>query len=511
MKIIHSIFISVFILTIILPIVLFSLNKDPIQFNIYENRRLSSFPNFNNFNQFNYELESYINDNIPLRTLYISLYHYLFGWNLYAPVTPYIRGKYNNIFRIEEIIKQIGINNAPKFDYNEIINGMNFIAKKHNAKFIFLLVPDKESVMFDYLPNWIVQFKKYHQSYSLREILVRQLDKNNFVFIDLYNDMITQKSFLFNKRYDINHWNGNGLLLALHKINNFIDISQLEFSKHIKLEQYSYNVFPYLGQYSIEKVPRLVHFGEISNIKYIDYDKRNRWTGTDYTKNEFRDINSMALFSDSSLKNKFIFENKNIPSKTNMTPYIYLFNQHIQPFNKNYISYDFYKNVIKDIKANYIIYQITERTLDEKGFPNDPVFKILGRYALKKNENFVFPENIINKTNKEIADIELQVEKNTYFGISRKFKTNKNGEIYISFRYLAPKKTTATLEYSLDKDFSNIKKITANIGGGNDAVTFHIKSQPNKPIYARLSPGRVNGKYKFLEIPELREKMYNGF
>lgn len=471
MKLINLIFTVLFLLIISTPFIFFFTNIQTQKVEIYENRRLAHIPKYINIKQFNHDLELYINDNIPLRTNIISYYHYLWGWVLHSPVSSYIRGKDNHLFRKDELIKQIGINEYPNTKYNEIINGMNYIAKYHNIPFMFMLSPDKESVLLDYLPDWATKFKQRHKTMSLREYLLNDLNHVDFCLVDIYASFIDNPNLYFNKRYDVYHWNANGLELAMNKIVSFALLNNIyldNIKKYYSKIHMTNKVYPYYFNNSYENIYRLKLNNNFDNITYIKSSfKRKNWTSPDQTLNKNIKQNNLLLLSDSSFKTKFLSVAKNkFHSNSQLTPFIFVFRNYMHVFNKNYISYQYYSDNIKYVIPDIIVYQITERTLDEKGFPNDTVFKILGRYALKKNENFVFPENIVNKTNKEIADIELQVEKNTYFDISKEFKTNINGEIYISFRYLAPQKTIATLEYSLDKDFSNIKNITANIGGG---------------------------------------------
>ena len=69
---------------------------------IGENRALKKFPPLEeltkDIDKFNKELDKYINDNIPMRKIYISIYHNIVGYHLYSPVSKFIRGKDNQVF-----------------------------------------------------------------------------------------------------------------------------------------------------------------------------------------------------------------------------------------------------------------------------------------------------------------------------------------------------------------------------------------------------------------------------
>lgn len=198
-----------------------------------------------------------------------------------------------------------------------------------------------------------------------------------------------------------------------------------------------------------------------------------------------------------------------IKLENRILPFIFASSAYMQAFNKDYIDYDFLSNAIKEVKPDNVVYSITERTLIEKKVPKDPVFRMLGRYALGMNENFIFPEDL-SSPYIPISDKDgnLSVHNTPPFPIyiNKYLKTDDKGNIYISFRYSSPNNAReAVLEWTSDKEFkADIKRSAVKIGGGMQSISFHIKDKPEQTIYARITPGAALGKYEFHEIKELR-------
>ena len=485
---------------------------------IGENRALKKFPPLEeltkDIDKFNKELDKYINDNIPMRKIYISIYHNIVGYHLYSPVSKFIRGKDNQVFFIDTI-KHFSGQRVIKQNYNEIINGIAYIYNYYNIPFIFLLIPDKEDVLSDRLPNWIHSFRKRNAIESYREKIIDNLVHENFQLIDLYDNFTDTPEKYFNRAFDVGHYNSVGLNIAVNEIvkkagSLGVDLSDVYnyYTDDVTLEK---KVWPWVGQNSTEKVHKFKMSDNFTNIKSVKYGNRKGWTGEDLIINKNENVSAkLVLFSDSSLKSPFISSAiKKLKTKVSLTPFLFTTSKYLQTFNKGYIDYNYIYKVTEDIKPNLVIYQITERTLSD--FPNDNILRILGRKNINDtvrggvyNEYFVFPEEVSGVLDKQLK--EITIDKNKFMRITKDFQTDSNGNIYISFRYKTPKSSNAVLEYSFDKEFKRFTSISQKYQTSDKAISFNIKTEPNKKMYIRFKPGEYEGKYVFYEIPELREK-----
>ncbi len=518
-KILKIFFILLFLLIMSVPVFFTVSNFKILQSaDIGENRVLVHKDIMDNVSISDYpkQIEKYLNDNMAFRTQIIKMYHYIFAWQLYSPSANYIRIN-DEAYAAPLIKRYLDTPSLDSIPILEILSGINLITNYYNCKFIYLTIPDKISLWENHLPKWMLEFKKRHYKPSFYEYSHQNVNGYNFADIDLLTIFNQSSQELFSKRYDYYHYNHNGLDLSMKEIAsnidginnkkfNFNDFKNAYFFKNKKVE-----TVPRIGKYKDENIPFIYVEKKFNTTiktvenpyKIIHKDKR---AIADYLINTKNDGGINLLIStDSSFKSTGMDINiKGTNGK--IIPLIYGVNKYLHASLYEGINYEYLVNYLQFIDADVYVYAITERVLTV--IPRDKIFQIAGRYALNKNENFIFPENILFSS-EEISSADIEINKNNkYININKQLITDKNGEIYISFRYKSPKKTKAVLEYSSNKDFTDIKKVSTQLnGGGNlEGVSFHIKSNPNQPIYARLIPGNIDGKYVFSELKELREK-----
>lgn len=477
MKILKIFFILLFLLIMSVPIFFTVSNFNILQsVDIGENRALVHKDIIKNVSIPDYpkQIEKYLNDNMAFRTQIIKMYHYIFEWQLYSPSADYIRIN-DEAYAAPLIQRYLDTPSLQSIPILEILSGINLITNYHNCKFIYLTIPDKISLLENHLPKWMLEFKKRHYKPSFYEFSHQNVNGYNFADIDLLTKFKQSSKELFSKRYDYYHYNHNGLELTMkviashidgvnNKKFNFNDFENAYFFKNIKVE-----TVPRMGQYKQESIP-LIYPDENFNKtietvenphKIIHKDKR---TIADYLINKKNDGGINLLIStDSSFKTTGM--NINVKGANgNIIPLIYGVNKYLHASLYEGINYEYLVNYLQFIDADVYVYAITERVLNV--IPRDKIFEIAGRYALDKNENFIFPEDIIFSS-EEIKSIDFEINKNNkYIDINKQLITDKNGEIYISFRYKSPSKTNAELEYSNNKDFTDSKKVSAQLNGG---------------------------------------------
>lgn len=483
----HIFFSVSFLLLISASVILWTVKYD-IKIDIKENRRLASFPVYQkNIPKFNKQLDQYINDNIPLRKYVISWYHYIWNWHLRSPIVAYyVRGSDNYVFGVKHSLKPatMRISNPDVAAYKEVAYGMYNLAKYYNADFTYILFPDKESALPYYIPDWIKRFKEKHKILSLRELLLSQIKEPPFNFIDLLEYMKADKAGLetyFDKRIDPYHYNAKGLDLAVKLICEAINKKKIFYKcSDIKLnvEKKQYKSFPYHGKYGYEEVFRGSIEGDMSGMERIPYEKEDIFRDVDYIKNTSINNNSILILSDSSLALKSLTKlkyNKLILSR-NILPFVFASSSYMHARNAYENYYEFLIDAINEAKIEHVVFGITERTLIYTSTSlRDPILRILGRYALGMNENFIFPKDLSSPYT-PIFDKAgyLSVNNTSIFPlyIDKDLKTDINGDIYVSFRYSFPKNANkAVLEWTSDKEFkTDIKRSSVKISGGGCKV-----------------------------------------
>lgn len=477
-SIVKLLFIILFLVIIALPMLDTAFNINIVKLaNIGENRALAKLPEFKikEIQDYPKKFEKYINDNVAFRTQVIKIYHYVVGWCLYSPVSDSYRvGNERYSTDLLRIYLDTPRKNIPFLD---ILEGMNYVSNYHNAKFMYIAVPDKITYQEKKLPIWIQSFKKRHYKPSYYEQVNKDISNRNFLYIDLFKVFNEKYSDVFSDRYDPHHYDHNGLDMALSSIMHYMSqyYSKIDLNKYLKSYKIEYRIndtYPYYGAYGKEELPHMVSILPTDNIKVdviLNDEKLNyphKWHLADYVVNTDNPDGVNILFaSDSSFKALWNTHKISGSFHASVLPFYYIAHKYIHTFDDiNFVNYADFIKYISYIHADIVLFSFTERMLPI--FPQDTIFQIVGRYALHKNENFVFPENIINSRRQEaIVDINID-ENNRYLNIDKELITDSNGEIYISFRYQAPNKTKSTLEYAFNENFKDSKKIQLDISGG---------------------------------------------
>lgn len=369
-------------------------NRVLVSKDIIKNATISEYP---------MQIEKYLNDNIVFRTQIIKLYHYIFAWHLYSPISNMIRIN-DEIFNYALIQRYL---DTPilNIDFDEILTGINFIAKSHGMKFIYVMVPDKISYKEESLPAWMQAFKKRHYKPSFYKQVNEFIQENYFINIDLLDIFKQNGGKLYSNRHDINHYNHYGLEISLKAIafelaSTFKDkFGLLDYFNAYGMNDTVVDTFPYLGVYGKEVVPWM-SFATFSNeivVEKVANMKKNNsliWASTDYIINKGKPDGLNIIFaSDSSFKAmRPIVGIKN--RNGSVTPLVCVTNKYIHTYNDNSFDYQEILFLRDYINADVVIYSITERQV--MNITKDKIFQIAGRYALGKNENFIFPEDIFS-------------------------------------------------------------------------------------------------------------------
>ncbi len=450
-KILKIFFILLFLLIMSVPVFFTVSNFNILQSaDIGENRALVHKDIMDNVSISDYpkQIEKYLNDNMAFRTQIIKMYHYIFAWQLYSPSANYIRIN-DEAYAAPLIKRYLDTPSLESIPILEILSGINLITNYYNCKFIYLTIPDKISLWENHLPKWMLEFKKRHYKPSFYEYSHQNVNGYNFADIDLLTIFNQSSQELFSKRYDYYHYNHNGLDLSMKEIAsnidginnkkfNFNDFKNAYFFKNKKVE-----TVPRIGKYKDESIPFIYAEKKFNTTiktvenpyKIIHEDKRSIADYLINTKND-EGIN-LLISTDSSFKTTGMDINiKGTNGK--IIPLIYGVNKYLHASLYEGINYEYLVNYLQFIDADVYVYAITERVLTV--IPRDKIFQIAGRYALNKNENFIFPEDILFSS-EEISSADIEINKNNkYININKQLITDKNGEIYVSFRYKSPEK-----------------------------------------------------------------------
>ena len=145
------------------------------------------------------------------------------------------------------------------------------------TQFIFFMPPNKESIY----PEYYARGYNISDNKNLSELLTEKLDELgvNYVFSKDRFYELKQDEVLYNKIYDVGHWNYNGAYFACEELSEFLNGTD-DRIKPIKRENYdiTYHTEKYLKQsyeYKPETVPYYTYKYREAENDAADYYKQN--------------------------------------------------------------------------------------------------------------------------------------------------------------------------------------------------------------------------------------------
>jgi hypothetical protein len=226
----NKIFIFIFILIILIPSIDNIFNFSPVK-QMFEKRLPKNFPDspsqFSQFKKYFFDLEQFYNDHYGMRKTLITIHSVMMDKIFdQSPDSRAIIGKDDWMFfdNHNSIIDSMGL---IKLDQNKIdLLVKNFINNHNNLKklgieYLVIIAPDKSSIYYDYLPDFIK--RSNDKNHRIDQFLKRlKLSDSSFPIIDLrpvlQNAM--KKEIIYQKTDT--HWNRRGAHYAYVEIFNFL-------------------------------------------------------------------------------------------------------------------------------------------------------------------------------------------------------------------------------------------------------------------------------------------------
>ncbi len=516
-KHVHMLFISAFFILSTLFLFLFcyeNLTGIPTKsVQIWENRALAKFPSLKDtsLTTLPNKLESYLVDNLPLRTQVIRSYRRMWADCLPPLLNPIIKGKDGHQFSRMTILNYMGRNplSTSSLRYKKLlILGLDRFWRYHNAEFLSFFVPDKPVVYCNYLDEWVGDSRGWQAQISS---YLSDLKSYGVRFYDL-TEILQKKSdtrLLFNKASDLLHWNGNALDILYNLIKselrenpNFTPNEEVRpFSLELKEMETA------LGKK--ENVPWMILNNDGVKIVQQDFNiDVTDWRAVDIVQNDKVTNGTILFTTDSCIKKThqdFIKDSHGAIFPT-------IHNAHRQIMTHyEYSGYDFYLDLVKKTHPNIVIDEFVEWV----GLPgyNDAnkIFYLVGS-AVSEEKKVIIDKDLISNsdidsTSKgDVAYIDsnsmpVAIEASTS-------RTDSEGFLAVIAKIVSPTDTTVTIEYSPNNDKSIRRERTATLKSGVDYLYVQLHSEPNQLLDITVKLAGVDGEYAICTFPNEFEEFF---
>ncbi|MBO4889479.1 MAG: hypothetical protein J5574_00690 [Lachnospiraceae bacterium] len=218
------VFIALFCLLLVLPVCFMNLKKN--QTSEYENKMLEEWPEFELSEDYMKSVYNYVNDRIGFREGSIALYteanNALFG----AMVNPlFMWGEEGHIYYKDK--DYIAAYQRLNTDERYIDSMVDFLGKTNDylnskdIRFLYFVCPDKKTIYPEYFPKTV---HVNESNESVLQYLDKKMAATDICYINPRDDLEAAKGdeLLYNKLYDVTHWNDRGAFIGHELIDRKI-------------------------------------------------------------------------------------------------------------------------------------------------------------------------------------------------------------------------------------------------------------------------------------------------
>jgi len=350
MRFYNKIFIFIFFLMMILPLVFVNLSSERIS--VLENRRLESFPLISDLKKhpdiFIREFDAWFKDSTGFREKLINLYKKTYGFlssSYLDGTSKVIIGKeghhFNTHFNLLLPIwqGQRWLDDTRLYELSAKLNNINKYLSGKNIPFVFMLCTDKESVYPEYYSDFVI---KGPDPTSLDAVTDYISANTNIDFFCIKESLLREKEnrLLYPKTGDIYalcHYNETGSFIAY-----------MELMKHIN------KYFPNLKSFTFDDVD-IKYFANGSSKLNLKQEKK-------YKKIEARFFDDAVEFENEDLSLPVILFI--CDSYTNWFPdYLPQHFGRVIMHNFNYVTLEHFQEYIDLYKPDIVVFESAERVI----------------------------------------------------------------------------------------------------------------------------------------------------
>ncbi len=231
----QTVFIAVFFALLILPVIF--MNFKPDQISEYENKKLADWPKFEADEEYMKDVYNYINDRIGFRESAIAAYTEANNSLFDVMVNPlFMWGEEGHIYyKDKDYIAAFQRLNTDERYLDSMVQFLektnDYLASK-DIRFLYFVCPDKKTIYPEYFPHTV---HVNENNRSVLDCLDEKMAATDVEYIDPRDELIAAKGedLLYNKLYDVTHWNDRGAFIGHSLIDEkirqwFDDVPPLE-------------------------------------------------------------------------------------------------------------------------------------------------------------------------------------------------------------------------------------------------------------------------------------------
>lgn len=347
----EKILIALFMICLIVPSIIYPFTKQWLDTTNYENRALHSYPelDYQTINNYPTLYENYFNDHLPFKNELIKLkslfeYRYLHRLennNVILGKDDWLFYCGENKIAIEDY-KAISLYTDTQLEsiLNHVIDYRDALKKQTDCEFVLMLLPDKEHLYSEYLPNYLTAYSSFKRIDQVYNYIKTNSDiKVCYPYKELME--AKEKSQVY-YRYDT-HWNDIGA---------YIGMKSLLETLHIQVP----------NTYTIHKDQ--IYYGDLAKLSYLSSYLTHEWSYSieDDTKDisieKVSNEHDVDTFKSTNLNQKHLYFIGD-SFRTAMMPYLSRYFETSSFVHKG----SFEKNDLIQKQPTVVVYELVERYL----------------------------------------------------------------------------------------------------------------------------------------------------
>lgn len=394
--------------------------------------------------------------------------------------------------------------------------GMAGYFRIHNIPYYVIIIPDKHTLYPRKKPfyaSWTTGQNYYNK-------LIQILRESHINYIDMLNILCKYKhTKLYDKTFDVEHWNANALNIAYKTIVGFLNadgifqIPKNKIDNFFRIENINceYNTYPIENIPFIRMTPSESIFDQTNKYRYMNF-KTYPWEHpSSVIVNNKINTGTLCFNTDSYFAATHKLPLKGF--KLSFTPLAYLVHKYIH-FHYYYATIPLYDKIIADHSPDVVIEAFSERVKGNIRRTEDPRLRIFAECELKTPGYFLTPQALSHASltwctlRPQGENVELEAHNNDPSMVLPPVTTDADGRAMIAARISAPQQTWAQLFYAApDEPFSEQKSTSVKLNKGENLVHLHILTQPHQRVKLRFDPATDKGTYLFLPLPWVNKLM----
>ena len=514
-------FIALFCLLLLAPVFSMVVGISPHPVAIFENRPIETAVNFKEtpFVELPNKIEAYISDHVGFRSQMIAGYMRIWEEGLGSHVRFFLKGingEYFPDFNEAPVVQRyLGFTPLPDNmvdDFRAASAGTQAFWEMHGAMYISAMVPDKTSLYKESLPPMLGELA----TKSIGQQIDEKLLDTPLHYIDFSNALLPYKSEtpLYNKKYDILHWNGYGLeaaykLLCAELSNTMLKCEAKPRGEHYTIVQKDMS----LGFFGSETIPwmRILHPEDLQVVpnEFVPIIGPITWMKPDLIRNTKVTKGKLLFLTDSYFK--MTHQDQVAGASGNVFPLAH----HVQSYLHMYyghLNLAVMEKVLQEFKPDVVVSIFAERAA---GWPvnfDNPYLLLLGEAYLKSPGFLLIPGQAFGQLIK-YSNCELKIH-NDHVVLAAPhndpqvylvpIKPDSFGRVVVLAKLFSPADTVAQLFYAQGSQvFSEERSVKQKIYKGENYIRLSAYGRSGEVMNLRFDPGALSGEFLLLPIPEI--------